>query len=350
MNLAGVEVDFRTHDPVLLQVSVEILSSYDFDSVGFERGDVVVDVGAHKGGIALYLAKRWPVRVLAFEPEPENFAELHVGRQAQPPEGHRAPLPQGRHRRRARPGDLLRLAQRRARGMASPCAQRLLHCPLDHAGGDLPQAPHQALKLLKLDCEGAEHEILKDAKASGLLKKVDHVRGELHSTPALREAGYDIAGTGALVERRREVDGGGRVIDIVVPTIPGREDSLERLIESFDKHTPDHDITWYIVKDSETCGMGWREGLERSDAPYVLLACDDQECISIGLGLGVHRGGRARASCPARACGCPNGRLESNGGDMDAFLHIIGRPQKDWTPVDYTTVPFMSRSRPTRSG
>ena len=70
----AVEVEI-THDPIFSQLSDEINSVYDFDSIPFERGDVVLDIGAHKGGISCYLAKRWGA-VLAFEPVPENFVRM----------------------------------------------------------------------------------------------------------------------------------------------------------------------------------------------------------------------------------------------------------------------------------
>ena len=48
-------------------------------------------------------------------------------------------------------------------------------------------------RLLKLDCEGAEHEIV--ANLGGLHKRIDHVRGEIHLNKALREMGYTVEGT-----------------------------------------------------------------------------------------------------------------------------------------------------------
>jgi hypothetical protein len=68
------------------------------------------------------------------------------------------------------------------------------------------------------------------------------------------------------------------VIDLVVPTIPGREESLERCISSFELRTDD--LTAIVVKNSPTCGEGWMQGLESSSAPYVLLVADDIECIN----------------------------------------------------------------------
>jgi hypothetical protein len=67
------------------------------------------------------------------------------------------------------------------------------------------------------------------------------------------------------------------MIDLIIPTIQGREESLERCLLSFRRNTPDHELNEIIINDSETCGWGWKQGLEESDSEYVLLACDDQQ-------------------------------------------------------------------------
>jgi hypothetical protein len=33
---------------------------YGLETIGFQPGDIVIDVGAHLGLVSLYLAKRWP--------------------------------------------------------------------------------------------------------------------------------------------------------------------------------------------------------------------------------------------------------------------------------------------------
>ena len=133
-----------------------------------------------------------------------------------------------------------------------------------------------------------------------------------------------------------------KTIDAIIPTIPGREDSLERLIHSLRLRTYS-ELNPIVIDDSESCGWGWAKGLERVEGDYVLYACDDQQFV----GDGWDQAARVAADQDLIACPrvwLPDGRVESQGGDMEAFAHIIGRPQKDWTPVDYTTVPFLSAS------
>lgn len=130
-------------------------------------------------------------------------------------------------------------------------------------------------------------------------------------------------------------------IDLIVPTIRGREESLERCLESYERHSL-VDLNQIVIQDSETCGWGWARGLRVSSAPYVLFACDDQECISPTFAqVCIETVEKGLIPCPR--VWHPDGSIESNGGDMDHFRHVIGRPQKDWTPVDYTTIPFLSR-------
>src|SRR6516164_398789 len=46
---------------------------YGMESIPFEPGDIVIDVGAHIGLVSVYLAKRFPfLRIYAFEPHPVN--------------------------------------------------------------------------------------------------------------------------------------------------------------------------------------------------------------------------------------------------------------------------------------
>lgn len=129
------------------------------------------------------------------------------------------------------------------------------------------------------------------------------------------------------------------MIDVIVPTIPEREQSLERLVRSLHK-TPDLNIV--TIDGSPTCGAGWLDGIERTSGDYVLLACDDQEFLgaewpAICMATVDHD------NLPCPRVWTPQMHIESQGGDMDSLHHVIARPQKDRTFVDYTTVPFMSR-------
>lgn len=130
------------------------------------------------------------------------------------------------------------------------------------------------------------------------------------------------------------------MVDLIVPTVQGREASLERCLASF--KAPD--VNPIVVPDSKNCGWGWKQGIAASRASYLLLACDDQESISdnwadvcietVELGL-----------LPCPRIYRPDGSIESQGGDMRAFGHLLARHTKDGIQVDFTTVPFCSREQ-----
>ncbi len=133
------------------------------------------------------------------------------------------------------------------------------------------------------------------------------------------------------------------MIDAIIPTIPGREDSLERLLDSLQRTTLSPYET-VIVRDSLTCGWGWKTGLERSQSDYVALLCDDQEFIASGWDeICIDTANADKLACPRVYR--PDGSPESRGGDMHALHHLNRTPKKDWTEVDYTTIPFLSREQ-----
>jgi predicted O-methyltransferase YrrM len=130
------------------------------------------------------------------------------------------------------------------------------------------------------------------------------------------------------------------MIDLIVPTIPGREESLDRCLRSFERLKGG--LNRIVVPESKTCGEGWIEGLARSEAPYVALVADDLECVSDSWAeVCIDTADMDCIPCPR--VWAPDGSIESQGGDMNAPGHIIQRHQKDRTGVDFTTVPFLSQ-------
>lgn len=132
-------------------------------------------------------------------------------------------------------------------------------------------------------------------------------------------------------------------IDLIVPTVPGREESLARCLASFP------DTNHIVVRGQPTCGLAWQEGIKRSTAEYLMLCCDDIEAD----------GDTWREACletvdkgmlPAPVIRRPAGGLESAGGDMGAPGCLLTEIQPDWAPVDFTPLPFVSRRQIQRIG
>jgi FkbM family methyltransferase len=190
LQIGEVGLEFRQVDQMLRQVVPEILGPYAFDEVGLKKGDVVIDVGAHRGAVAMYLARRYGATVYAYEPEPENFGELQWA------------LTANKLTRRIKAYNLAVTADGRKLEI------RYGQHSGEHGAWHDGQGSYGAfeassvtlaeifrkhrisrVKLLKLDCEGAEHEIL--ATAGRLLERIEYLRGELHLNQALLQAGYD---------------------------------------------------------------------------------------------------------------------------------------------------------------
>lgn len=131
------------------------------------------------------------------------------------------------------------------------------------------------------------------------------------------------------------------MIDVIIPTIPGRKESLDRLISSLAR--TERRLNIVPVPNSETCGQGWKAGMEATEGDYLLLACDDQEFLDPAWAdICVETVEQGYLPCPR--VWSPSGSIESQGGDMNKLHHAITVATADKTPVDYTTIPFMSRT------
>jgi FkbM family methyltransferase len=205
IDIAGVELTLRDWEgsTVLAIVPKEILDDeYKLARIEFRPGDVVVDVGANIGIVALYLAKKHPdIQIIAIEPVPTTYQHL-----------------------------LENIDLNGVRGVTTlNCAVtrdrrdlRMIVHPA-HSGGstghlkEIEQSGHYNLtvhsrtlddifdeyvparcRLLKIDCEGAEYEILSGARC---LRRVDYLGMELHTNRFLTSQGFTPEGLVAEVSR-----------------------------------------------------------------------------------------------------------------------------------------------------
>jgi FkbM family methyltransferase len=172
--IGDIELDIED-DPdggVSKIVAWEIINTYHLDMVDLRPGDVAVDIGAHVGVVSCYLAKRFKsVKVMAYEPQPDNYVRLlrniktnHAAVVA----GHRAVTKDGR--KVAIPGKV----GDNAGGnniYGADLSTAVSSITFDDVLLDWPA-------LIKIDCEGAEYEILEGKTA--LLDGVRYVIGEFH--------------------------------------------------------------------------------------------------------------------------------------------------------------------------
>jgi len=159
------------------QILEEIrLDVYDFDRVDIKDGDVIVDIGAHIGIFACYAAAKYPnAKVYAFEPAKETFEDLKKNAAAYPnitafnfgvsdkPEIEIQYLP---HMNYSTSGyyskDVNGAVKEKVKCMS-------LDEIIDMVGN---------IRFLKVDCEGAEWDIIPKCKQ---LDRVEYLSCELHT-------------------------------------------------------------------------------------------------------------------------------------------------------------------------
>jgi len=192
MTINGIALDIED-DPeggVAKIVAREVAKSYKPDDIVFEDGDVVIDIGAHVGIVSIYLAKRYPfLMVYAYEPDKENYKRLVRNIEANgvavtainkavTGDGRRVYM--GGDRASNSGGRSIYMETREA----EPIESVTLAAIFTEHGID-------RCKLLKIDCEGAEYEVLRAGVSE--LDHIDHLRGEFHMGANLGSADELIA-------------------------------------------------------------------------------------------------------------------------------------------------------------
>jgi len=163
---------------------------YHLRQMHFNEGDVVVDIGAHVGLFSIYLAKRHPfLKVFAFEPFPANFRNcvenLRLNNVENVVLSPKAIANESR---------LLNMATDPGNSGGASAVVRAFE-----SNGIVRDIPSIALdevfslhkidrcKLLKIDCEGMEYEILSGTR---VFDTVEYLAGEFHASPSLQNQGW----------------------------------------------------------------------------------------------------------------------------------------------------------------
>jgi FkbM family methyltransferase len=194
VDIAGVGLTLRDWEGsnVLAIVPREILDDdYKLQQIEFRPGDVVLDIGANIGIVALYLAKQHPgIRIIAIEPVPTTFGHLreNIGLNgvsnitalncAVTKDGRDLAMIVNPGHSGGSTGHLRNLKQPGHYNLTVP--SRTLDSIFDEYVPD-------RCRLLKVDCEGAEYEILDGARC---LTRVDHLGIELHHNQYLASQGH----------------------------------------------------------------------------------------------------------------------------------------------------------------
>lgn len=175
-------------------VANELNYDYPFDNIDFKEGDVVVDIGGNVGMVSIYLAKIYPfLKIYAFEPVKENYENfLKNIKLNNIPDGiitleNKAVTKDGRKI------NMNIVPSNKGGSSISDIAGNNCNYQKDNLDIEsitlneiFKQHKITKLKLLKIDCEGSEYEILYNANKTNL-KKITAIRGEFHSNKNIEE-------------------------------------------------------------------------------------------------------------------------------------------------------------------
>lgn len=148
----------------------------------------IIDIGGHVGSMSIYLAKRFPdAEIHAFEAYDLNYAHLLKNLELNGVTNVKAHNLAITHDGRS----FQMLCGRGNTGGSTGCSAKsdlkgkyqVDSITLDQAFEDLG-----GCDLLKIDCEGVEHEILNNAQC---LNSIKNIVGEFHMNDHLRGQGYD---------------------------------------------------------------------------------------------------------------------------------------------------------------
>jgi len=175
-------VQFRVRGPMDVWIVKETYLDRFYERYGTKIGDgwTVVDIGAGIGDFSLYAALEHPTnKVYAFEPFPESFSLLESNLQLNQATNVRA-FPEAIGGRTGElaldmsSGEPLQFSTEKAAD-----AKAVLTVPCLSLEDAFERLSLAHCNLLKLDCEGAEYDILFKAPAS-ILSRIDHVVMEYH--------------------------------------------------------------------------------------------------------------------------------------------------------------------------
>jgi FkbM family methyltransferase len=153
--------------------------TYGVSRIAFAPGDVVLDIGAHIGLFSIYMGLCFPdIIIHSFEPFPPNYRLLSENiklNEVQNVHLHNLALSGN--------GRMLQMATNsRNSGGATAYSVTLSHLrtsgvPSITLDEVFAQCEIARCKLLKIDCEGAEYEVLLSSRS---ISRVEHLSGEVH--------------------------------------------------------------------------------------------------------------------------------------------------------------------------
>ena len=166
---------------------------YGLYNIPFQQNDIVIDIGAHIGLVAIYLGLRFPgIKIHSFEPFPDNYelAKLNLSiNHVTNVELHPLAVTSD--------GRAIEMAtDPKNSGGATSMSSSLQHRRTSGISSTTLDSIFEAFsirkcKLLKIDCEGSEHEIL---TSTTRLRDIEYLIGEFHINARLVSEGHTVRG------------------------------------------------------------------------------------------------------------------------------------------------------------
>lgn len=193
-------IDFKFCDFIFSCVTEYMpneIDDYNFDSIDFKDGDVVIDIGGNIGTVSIYLAKKYPfLKIYAFEPVKQNYENFLKNIELN-----------NINKDIIKVFNLAITKDRRDVILTSPFYNSGASNIYDNYSNGIVLNNDISIKsitfddifsnnniskckLLKIDCEGAEYEILYSANVENL-KNCEYMCGEFHGIEDKREKLYD---------------------------------------------------------------------------------------------------------------------------------------------------------------
>lgn len=128
------------------------------------------------------------------------------------------------------------------------------------------------------------------------------------------------------------------MISIIIPTIEGREESLQRAFNAYSQTTPPG-TEILVTGPHETCGEAWQSGAQKVSGDYICFGADDHEALP-GWWEPLVEAIDVYNVLPCSVVFNPDGSVQSAGMSNWQPHEYIPR---DWHPVEHTLTPFVSR-------
>lgn len=121
---------------------------------------------------------------------------------------------------------------------------------------------------------------------------------------------------------------------MVIPTIQGREESLERCIKAY-LDTAENELRVTVIHDRPTCGIAWNDGAARADevpwGDFLHLSADDLEPLPGWDAAAIKAIRDGNQPCPRL--------MQPAGGAWYYGLQQVEPPEG--TRVEFSTIPFL---------